>query len=205
MLTITIIFIYPTVYITAPHRYIIIEDFGCSSTLHVSSTQLILRSCSTLTLSHQARQPEISLAIKSLHKPHSLLLKSYASSYCVWSWVFGHFWSLSIFFPMPPGKIPSYPGWAAVHKDFHDIPMIPWSFLPQVLLRVFERSFWYRIISGFLTFGVFVCTEDVRGDISRFWSLLTHNIPCLYRSKAELLSSPCREASSHGSSKHYLV
>jgi hypothetical protein len=109
---------------------------------------------------------------------------------------------LSTFFPMRPGKIPSYPGWAAVHKDFHDIPMIPWSFLPPVVHQIIERGTWYQIISGLLTFGVFICTEDVRGDISRFWSLLTHNIPCLYRGKAEPLPSPCHEASSHGSNRN---
>jgi hypothetical protein len=103
---------------------------------------------------------------------------------------------------MPPGKIPFYPGWAALHKDFHDIPMIPWLFLPPVLRQIFERSIWYQIISGLLIFGVFVFTEDVRGDLGRFWSLLTHNIPCLYRGKAEPLSSTCREASSHGSKRN---
>ena len=109
---------------------------------------------------------------------------------------------LTIFFPMRPGKIPSWPGWAAVHKDFHDVPMIPWSFLPPVARRIYERGFWYQIINGLLIFGVAVCTEGVRGDISRFWSLLTHNIPCLYRGKADPLSSPCREASSHGSKRN---
>ena len=109
---------------------------------------------------------------------------------------------LTTFFPMPPGKISAWPGWAAAHKDFHDIPMIPWSFLPPVVRRIIERGAWYHIITGLLTFGVFVCTEDVRADISRFWSLLTHNIPCLYRGKAEPLSSPCHEASSHGSKRN---
>ena len=109
---------------------------------------------------------------------------------------------LSIFFPMQPGKIPSWRGWAAVHGKFHDIPMTPLSSLPPAVIQRFERGFWYHILSGLLVFGVFVCTEDVRGDISHCWSFLTHNMTCLYRGKAEPLSSPGGEASSHGSKRN---
>ena len=170
--------------------------------MHVSSTQLILRSCMTLTLS-----PPPGMAARNLIGRKITSQSTLTTSQCIrlllLCAVLG-VWPLlvvllSMFFPMPPGKVPSWPGWTAVHKDFHDIPMIPWSFLPAVVHRLIERGVWYQIISGLLVFGVFVCTEDVRGDLSRFWSLLTHNIPCLYRAKAERPPSPCHEASSHGS------
>ena len=99
---------------------------------------------------------------------------------------------LSIFFRMQRGEIPSWPGWAAAHDEFHDIPMTPLSSLPPAVRQRIERGFWLDILNGLLVFGVFVCTEDVRGDLNRFWSLLRHNFTCLvpWQGGATVLTMP---------------
>ena len=84
---------------------------------------------------------------------------------------------LSIFHHPWPDRVTSWPGWVAVHRHFYDIPAIPFHFLTADDRQKFLRSFSYQIISGFLVFGIFVFTEDVREDLGRFWKLLTHKIP----------------------------
>jgi hypothetical protein len=61
------------------------------------------------------------------------------------------------------------------------------------------RDFWYQIISNFLTFSMFIFTEDVRNDLRRLWELLTRNIPRPRRRSAVPPFSPLREASSRES------
>jgi hypothetical protein len=60
-------------------------------------------------------------------------------------------------------------------------------------------------MSAFLISSMFVFTEDVRNDLSRFWELLTHRIPRLRRCNAVPPSSPLREASDHGSHAHRMT
>ena len=38
-----LLLIYPTVYIVAPHRYVIVEDFGCASAFKYSTVAVALR------------------------------------------------------------------------------------------------------------------------------------------------------------------
>jgi len=73
--------------------------------------------------------------------------------------------------------IPSWPGWAAVHNRFHDIPAFPITSLSDEDVRNFARNAWYGNVSAFLVFGVFVCTENVVDDLSWFLALLTNKIP----------------------------
>jgi hypothetical protein len=72
---------------------------------------------------------------------------------------------------------PSWPGWAAVHDHFYDIPAIPFQSLAGGDVRGFVRHAWYRITTAFLVFCVFIGTEDVRADLSRFWGFVAHEIP----------------------------
>jgi hypothetical protein len=114
---------------------------------------------------------------------------------------------LSIFFPMRSDIVDPWPGWDAVHKHFYEIPVVPFRFMTGAALRTILRVLWYEILSGFIIFFAFVFTEDVRGDLNRFWVFVKHRIPFVHRCKAILPSSRSHAngASGHGSDDVTLV
>jgi len=106
---------------------------------------------------------------------------------------------LSTFYPSISGGVQPWPGWAAVHQNFYNIPEIAQSFLTTDNRRSMLRSFWYRAISGFLIFYMLIFTEDARNDLGRFWGFLTYRLPRLRRCNNVPPPSPLHEALGRGS------
>jgi hypothetical protein len=175
-----------------------------ASSLHVSSQNFALGVALPRSSPGVAAHNLISRKIASqAHKSTSILTTSCFVRLLL-SCVIVGLWPLmatllSFFFPCWSGGVPPWPGWAAVHRYFHEVPAIPLRFLTTYERHALLRGFWHEIISGFVIFGMFVFTEDVRNDLRLSWELLTHKIPRLRRCSAVPPSSPSREASSRGS------
>ena len=91
---------------------------------------------------------------------------------------------ISLFVFPPKGRVPPWPGWAAVHKHFYDIPKVPFSSQTPNQRQTFVAEVWFHIISGSLAFGVFTGTDEVREDLRNYWSILTRKIHGLYHPNA---------------------
>ena len=73
--------------------------------------------------------------------------------------------------------VPSWRGWDTVHKYFHQIPIFPSELITPELHRMNTRFFWHQTVGSYLTFGIYIWTEDVRDDLRRFWGLVTRRLP----------------------------
>jgi hypothetical protein len=71
-----------------------------------------------------------------------------------------------------------WPGWAAVHRYFLNIPKLPFS-LQLPVRDFFVMIMWVDIATVYLTFVVLVCTNNVRQDIRRRWKSAMSKVSCL--------------------------
>ena len=103
--------------------------------------------------------------------------------------------------------IPSWPGWATVHNHFYDIPALSYQSLTEGDVRNYVRGVWYGIITASLVSCIFIGTEDVRDDLSRFWRFLIHKVPSVHQWKLVLpfRSSHEGSTSNHGLHRFVLV
>ena len=193
-------------YAVASHRYIIIEDFGCSFVFDRSTVAAVLILVPYITLSLMCfifacefHRPSVSvmptytsstgMAARNLilrrmttqdHNTRSTLTTSRFIHLLFVCIVVGVWALLAVLLSQVvlwKSGVPSWRGWDTVHKYFRQIPTIPSRLITPEFYQTYMRYFWYQTISSYLIFGIYICTEDVRDDLRRFWGLLTRRMP----------------------------
>ena len=199
---------YDTGYILASRRYAIIEDLGCTA-WHRYSTVLValvytpmfgnalvglvfacmltvIRPALPLTLNYlpglAARNLIWRRRFAHLHFNQSMLSTSHFGRLLLLCAVVG-IWPLAcLLVTIVPeaksyGPVPPWSGWNAMHKYFHRIITVPASRRSPKAFRVF----WMQIANTYVTFGILVCTNDVRRDLKMAWGSIKRGIFCRCR------------------------
>ena len=77
--------------------------------------------------------------------------------------------SLSIYYSIVVAQFP-WPGWAVVHAHFPRVLSLPAAVQPIGVHRLALQQFWLVTGSTYLITIIFMCGEDVRGDIVKAWN-----------------------------------
>ena len=211
-------------YAVSPHRYTILEEFGCVFSICDSNLGVglifgpqLLISLASLVYASKSKFvttiPHISCFFKGLAARNIIRLRTSLSAHlsstntsitksrfirllllCL---IMG-IWpicAVSAILSHSVSNAQPWPGWKAVHSSFRHIPTRSTAEQSHSERHMEMTGFWVHAISAYLCFALLTTGEDVRKDFRDAWAFLRQNILRQRRSSATYYSSD--ESSRH--------